>query len=68
MSRAFFSLLHLDLSAAFRYHPLIYPVLLFVPYYFLGSEKNSPQEKSEENSFDFTGNSCDSPVDFPNFS
>lgn len=45
MSRAFFSLLHLDFAGAFRYHPLIYPVILFVPYYFLGSEKTDRQKK-----------------------
>ncbi len=45
MSRAFFSLLHLDFAGAFRYHPLIYPIILFVPYYFLGSEKTDRQKK-----------------------
>ncbi len=38
MSRALFSLLRLDFGDAFRYHPLIFPVILFVPYYFLGSD------------------------------
>ena len=45
MSRAFISLLRLDFAAAFRYHPMIYPLLIFIPYYFLGSEKTPRRRK-----------------------
>ena len=45
MSRAFISLLRLDFAAAFRYHPMIYPLLIFFPYYFLGSEKTPRRRK-----------------------
>lgn len=48
MSRAFFSLLRLDFAGAFRYHPLIYPVILFVPYYFLGSEKTHSRKAAKK--------------------
>ena len=40
MSCAFISLLRLDFAAAFRYHPMIY-----LPYYFLGSEKTPRRRK-----------------------
>ena len=45
MSRAFISLLRLDFAAAFRYHPMIYPLLILIPYYFLGSEKTPRRRK-----------------------
>ena len=45
MSRAFISLLRLDFAAAFRYHPMIYPLPIFIPYYFLGSEKTPRRRK-----------------------
>lgn len=45
MSRAFMALLRLDFADAFRYHPMIYPLLIFIPYYFLGSEKTPRRRK-----------------------
>lgn len=45
MSRALFALLRLDFADAFSFHPMIYPLLLFLPWYFLGGNDTSRSRK-----------------------
>lgn len=48
MTRALFALLHLDFFGAFSCHPMIYPLLIFLPWYFL-AEHTTPRKKRIKN-------------------
>lgn len=45
MSRAFFALLRLDFTGAFSFHPMIYPLIVFLPWYFLGNDDTPRRRK-----------------------
>lgn len=48
MTRALYALLRLDFSGAFYCHPMIYPLLVFVPWYFFGNT-DTPRGKKTRN-------------------
>ena len=48
MTRALCALLKLDFSGAFYFHPMIYPLLVFVPWYFF-SDSHTPHRKKIRN-------------------